>query len=156
MTQVPPTERRNPRTGDIDAQDSTGVLALLLDEDARAVEAARAATGRLAEAVDETHARLARGGRVHYFGAGASGRLARAGRHRDHADVRRAAGAVHRALRGRPAALTDSSIDREDAGALGTADAGGVGAADVAVGVTASARPRTWSGRCAGRGPRAR
>ncbi|WP_327105931.1 N-acetylmuramic acid 6-phosphate etherase [Nonomuraea glycinis] len=138
MTQVPPTERRNPRTGDIDAQDSTGVLALLLDEDARAVEAARAATGRLAEAVDETHARLARGGRVHYFGAGASGRLAVL----DATEITPTFGAppelftAHFA--GGPQALTDSSIDREDAGALGTADAGGVGAADVAVGVTAS------------------
>lgn len=138
MTEVPPTERRNPRTGDIDAQDSTGVLALLLDEDARAVEAARAASGRLAEAVDETHARLARGGRVHYFGAGASGRLAVL----DATEITPTFGAppelftAHFA--GGPQALTDSSIDREDAGALGTADAGGVGAADVAVGVTAS------------------
>ncbi|MEV0391128.1 N-acetylmuramic acid 6-phosphate etherase [Nonomuraea sp. NPDC050643] len=138
MTQVSPTERRNPRTGDIDAQEAAGILELLLEEDARAVEAARAATGQLAKAVDETHLRLARGGRVHYFGAGASGRLAVL----DATEVTPTFGAPRELFTahfaGGPAALTDSSIDREDAGALGTADAGGVGAADVAVGITAS------------------
>ncbi|SEG82996.1 N-acetylmuramic acid 6-phosphate etherase [Nonomuraea solani] len=138
MTPVPPTERRNPRTRDIDTLESAGVLGLLLDEDARAVEAARAATGPLARAVDETHLRLARGGRVHYFGAGASGRLAVL----DATEITPTFGApgglftAHFA--GGPEALTDSSIDREDAGALGAADAAGVGAADVAVGITAS------------------
>jgi N-acetylmuramic acid 6-phosphate etherase len=138
MTHLPPTERRNPRTGDIDAQDSAGILELLLDEDARAVEAARAATGDLAKAVEETHARLARGGRVHYFGAGASGRLAVL----DATEITPTFGAPRELFTahfaGGPQALTDSSIDLEDAAALGAADAGGAGAADVAVGITAS------------------
>ncbi|MEU6710968.1 N-acetylmuramic acid 6-phosphate etherase [Nonomuraea sp. NPDC046802] len=138
MTHLPPTERRNPRTGDIDTLESADVLRLLLEEDARAVEAARAATGQLARAVDETHLRLARGGRVHYFGAGASGRLAVL----DATEITPTFGAPSELFTahfaGGPKALTDSSIDREDAGALGAADAGGVGAADVAVGITAS------------------
>ncbi|GAA2453951.1 N-acetylmuramic acid 6-phosphate etherase [Actinomadura vinacea] len=135
---VPPTERRNPRTADIDALDSRDVLRLLHDEDARAVEAARGAAGALAEAVDAAHDRLARGGRVHYFGAGASGRLAVL----DATEITPTFG-VPRDLftahfAGGVAAVADSSIDAEDAAEQGAADAGGLDAASVAVGVTAS------------------
>ncbi|MFI7634553.1 N-acetylmuramic acid 6-phosphate etherase [Nonomuraea sp. NPDC049400] len=135
---APPTERRNPRTAAIDTLASSDVLRLLLDEDARAVEAARAATDRLARAVDEAHARLSRGGSVHYFGAGASGRLAVL----DATEITPTFG-VERGLftahfAGGAAALTDSSVDREDAEELGAADAQGLDETSVAVGVTAS------------------
>ncbi|MEV4116282.1 N-acetylmuramic acid 6-phosphate etherase [Nonomuraea sp. NPDC049695] len=139
MTQVaPPTERRNPRTAGIDTLESADVLRLLLDEDARAVEAARAATGPLARAVDEAHLRLSGGGGVHYFGAGASGRLAVL----DATEITPTFG-VERGLftahfAGGAAALTDSSVDQEDAEELGAADAQVLGERDVAVGITAS------------------
>ena len=70
------TEDRNSRTADIDLWPTDRVVDALLAEDAMAVEAARAAGPALAKAVDLALPRLAAGGRVHYFGAGASGRLA--------------------------------------------------------------------------------
>ncbi|MGN9839329.1 N-acetylmuramic acid 6-phosphate etherase [Nonomuraea sp. H19] len=135
---TPPTEGRNPRTAAIDTLESGDVLRLLLDEDARAVEAARAATGPLARAVDEAHLRLSRGGSVHYFGAGASGRLAVL----DATEITPTFGVARELFTahfaGGPAALTDSSVDREDAEELGAADAGTLGENSVAIGITAS------------------
>ncbi|MFG2007142.1 N-acetylmuramic acid 6-phosphate etherase [Spirillospora sp. NPDC048911] len=139
MTQaLPPTEHRNPRTTDIDTLESPDVLRLLVDEDSHAVEAVRAATGPLARAVDEAHRRLGRGGTVHYFGAGASGRLAVL----DATEITPTFGAprglftAHFA--GGAAAVGDSSIDREDSEAMGAADAEGLTADSVAIGITAS------------------
>jgi N-acetylmuramic acid 6-phosphate etherase len=139
MPQVaPPTERRNPRTTAIDTLESGDVLRLLLEEDARAVEAARAATGPLARAVEEAHSRLGRGGSVHYFGAGASGRLAVL----DATEITPTFGVARELFTahfaGGPGALTDSSVDREDAEELGAADAGALAESSVAIGITAS------------------
>ncbi|MEU4828350.1 N-acetylmuramic acid 6-phosphate etherase [Actinomadura sp. NPDC023710] len=139
MTQaLPPTEHRNPRTTDIDTLGSADVLRLLVDEDVHAVEAVRAAIGPLAEAVDEARLRLGRGGTVHYFGAGASGRLAVL----DATEITPTYGAsrdlftAHFA--GGSTAVADSSIDREDSEAMGAADADGLDADSVAIGITAS------------------
>src|ERR1700722_528554 len=76
LAALPPTERRNPRTTDIDLLPTRAVLGLLLAEDAAAVSAVRPVLGILAEIVDEAADRIGRGGRVHYFGAGSSGRIA--------------------------------------------------------------------------------
>ncbi|MCG5217998.1 N-acetylmuramic acid 6-phosphate etherase [Streptosporangium sp. KLBMP 9127] len=139
MTQVaPPTERRNPRTADIDTMETRDVLRLLREEDARAVEAVGAATGRLAQAVDEAHRRLVLGGTVHYFGAGASGRLAVL----DATEITPTFG-VPRDLftahfAGGLAAVTDSSADHEDSAELGAADAAALDETSVAIGITAS------------------
>ncbi|MFI7124364.1 N-acetylmuramic acid 6-phosphate etherase [Nonomuraea sp. NPDC050153] len=139
MPQVaPPTESRNPRTADIDTLESGDVLRLLLDEDAGAVEAARAAAGPLARAVDEAHLRLPRGGGVHYFGAGASGRLAVLDATEITPTFGVAGGLFTAHFAGGAAALTDSSIDQEDAEELGAADARALDERDVAVGITAS------------------
>ncbi|NRQ32223.1 N-acetylmuramic acid 6-phosphate etherase [Nonomuraea sp. NN258] len=141
---APPTERRNPRTTDIDTLESSDVLRLLLAEDAAGVQAAAAAGDQLARAVDAAHARIAEGGHVHYFGAGASGRLAVL----DATEIRPTFGmdlfTAHFA--GGPAALTDPAIDREDADALGAADAGALDATSVAIGITASGSTRYVAG----------
>src|SRR5260370_16875584 len=52
------------------------LLELMHVEDKRAVEAVHAALDRIADAVGQIAARLRSGGRLHYFGAGTSGRLA--------------------------------------------------------------------------------
>jgi hypothetical protein len=70
------TERRNPRTLDIDRQSSLDLLRTLHAEDALVPEAVAEALPRLALAVDLAVTALGAGGRVHYFGAGTSGRLA--------------------------------------------------------------------------------
>lgn len=70
------TERRNPRTLDIDRQSSLDLLRTLHAEDALVPEVVAEALPRLALAVDLAVTALGAGGRVHYFGAGTSGRLA--------------------------------------------------------------------------------
>src|SRR5947209_12748175 len=71
-----PTERRNPRTTDIDLLDTLAALRRLNDEDQLVAGAVRAALPTLAQAVDLSLSRWQRGGRVVLFGAGTSGRLA--------------------------------------------------------------------------------
>ncbi|GGL86705.1 N-acetylmuramic acid 6-phosphate etherase [Nakamurella endophytica] len=72
---VSTTEDSNPRTSDIDVVDSLTALRMLNAEDARVPGAVAAALPALAGLVDAAVDRVARGGRVHYFGAGTSGRL---------------------------------------------------------------------------------
>ena len=71
-----PTERRNPRTLEIDTLPTLEVLELLNAEDSRVPPAVRAALPALARAVDAAVERYQSGGTVHYFGAGTSGRIA--------------------------------------------------------------------------------
>ena len=71
-----PTERTNPRTTDIDLLPTLDVLHLLNAEDRTVPEAVGRALPELAKAVDMAVAALRAGGRVHYVGAGTSGRLA--------------------------------------------------------------------------------
>jgi N-acetylmuramic acid 6-phosphate etherase len=73
---VPRTEARNPRTVDIDVLATRAVLELLHAEDEIVPGAVRPVLGTLAAIVDEAAWRIRQGGRVHYFGAGSSGRIA--------------------------------------------------------------------------------
>ncbi|MFI5730511.1 N-acetylmuramic acid 6-phosphate etherase [Kribbella sp. NPDC051587] len=71
-----PTEQRNPRTLAIDAVGTTEILRMVNAEDASVAGAVAAVVPQLAEAVDRAVEAVRSGGRVHYFGAGTSGRLA--------------------------------------------------------------------------------
>jgi N-acetylmuramic acid 6-phosphate etherase len=71
-----PTEGRNPQTTEIDRLSTLDVLRLLNAEDATVAGAVAAALPALARAVDLVVTALRGGGRVHYVGAGTSGRLA--------------------------------------------------------------------------------
>lgn len=131
------TEDRNPATVQIDTLDSQAAIEAILAEDLVGVQAAIGAAGQLAELVEAAQERLAAGGRIHYFGAGASGRLAFI----DVTESRPTFGLedvfVWHFPGGAPA-LLDSAIDEEDAEAAGAAEAGELGPKDVAIGVTAS------------------
>lgn len=70
-----PTEARNPRTVRIDELDTIEVLRLINSEDQRVPGAVAATLEELAIAVDLAVTALRGGGRVHYFGAGSSGRI---------------------------------------------------------------------------------
>ena len=134
----PSTEDRNPATVDIDTWPAQRAIEAILAEDARGVQAAVQVSDRLAELVEVAHERLQSGGRIHYFGAGASGRLA----FLDATESRPTFGnppelfTAH--FPGGDPALLDSTIDQEDAGAAGGRDAAAVREGDVAIGVTAS------------------
>jgi N-acetylmuramic acid 6-phosphate etherase len=101
------------------------------------VEAATRAVGDVTRAVDAVLDRLELGGRVHYFGAGDSGRLALA----DAAEIRPTFGIDKRLFTahfpGGWKAVMDSTVDLEDSADLGYQDAAELTSEDVAFGVTA-------------------
>ncbi len=135
-----PTEARNPRTVDIDRLGTLELLRALNAEDRLVPEAVAAALPILAQVVDATAARLGAGGRLHYFGAGTSGRVAIM----DAAELVPTFGldpstvVAHHA--GGPEALYRPAESVEDDADLGALDAAGVTGADVALGLTASGR----------------
>ena len=75
-SKVPPTEAISSRSAGLDLLSTPRLVELLIAEQRDAVEAAMTRTEVISEAVDEIAARLARGGILHYVGAGTSGRLA--------------------------------------------------------------------------------
>src|SRR5271166_6106894 len=70
------TEEINPSTADLDVLDTHELLHRINDEDRRAAWAVERELDVIGAAVDAIAQRLARGGRLHYFGAGTSGRIA--------------------------------------------------------------------------------
>jgi N-acetylmuramic acid 6-phosphate etherase len=72
---LPPTEQTNPRSRDLDRLGTLEMLQVMNAEDAQVTGAVRACLPQIAQAVDEIAARLQRGGRLIYTGAGTSGRL---------------------------------------------------------------------------------
>jgi N-acetylmuramic acid 6-phosphate etherase len=69
------SEEKHPRAGELDGFDTVALLELMNAEDQRAVAAVANHIGAIAGAVDAIASRLRAGGRLHYFGAGTSGRL---------------------------------------------------------------------------------
>ena len=136
----PRTEERNQRTRDIDTVPTLELLALLNAEDATVAGAVKEALPVLATVVDLVVERLRAGGRVHYFGAGSSGRIGVA----DAAEVVPTFGtdprvfiAHHAGGDGAVASAVEGAEDDED---LGRQAAATLTPADVAVGLSASGR----------------
>ena len=71
-----PTEARNPLSVSIDKMPILDVLRLMNEEDAGVPAAVAAVLPDLARVVELAIQRRSQGGRIHYFGAGTSGRLA--------------------------------------------------------------------------------
>ena len=69
------TERRNPRSVDIDLFPTERILRIINAEDSQVAAAVSAAVPQIAKAVDEAVEAIRRGGRVLYVGAGSSGRI---------------------------------------------------------------------------------
>jgi N-acetylmuramic acid 6-phosphate etherase len=74
-TALPITEQENPRSKDLSSQSTAEIVALMNDEDAQVAAAVQRVLGEIVRAVDETVARLSKGGRLFYTGTGTSGRL---------------------------------------------------------------------------------
>lgn len=134
------TEERNPRTLDIDQLPTRQLLERLNAEDALVPAAVAAALPEVAVAVDWAVEALRAGGRLHYFGAGSSGRIAAL----DAAEVPPTfglpLGSVVAHLAGGKDAIQVAVEGVEDDETLGVASAAEVGAPDLVVGVTASGR----------------
>lgn len=133
-----PTEEVNPRTAEIDLVPTLELVRLLNNEDRRVADAVAAVLPTLARLVDAAASRVSSGGRVHYFGAGTSGRLGVL----DAAELLPTFGVgdgvvvAHQA--GGAAAFLQAVEDAEDDD--GGSDAADIAAADVVVGLAASGR----------------
>ncbi len=135
---LPATERRNDRTADIDIVPTVDLLRLLNAQDALVAAAVAALAPVLAEVVDVTAGLLRSGGRVHYFGAGSSGRIGVL----DAAEVVPTFGIepgifiAHQA--GGEDAVRRAIEGAEDWPSLGAEAGAGVAAGDIAIGLSAS------------------
>ena len=69
------TEARNPRTAGIDRASSARIVELIQSEDRGVPDAVAEQAAAIATLIDRVAARLCRGGRLFYVGAGTSGRL---------------------------------------------------------------------------------
>ena len=75
MSDLPATEGRSERTRDLDTRATVDVVRLIVDDQRRAADAVLAQRAAIAQVVEEISQRVRAGGRVHYVGAGTSGRL---------------------------------------------------------------------------------
>ena len=71
------SERPHPRADELDSLSTLELVELMHAEDRRAIEAVRPCLDTIALAVDRIAEQLKAGGRLHYFGAGTSGRIAK-------------------------------------------------------------------------------
>jgi N-acetylmuramic acid 6-phosphate etherase len=135
-----PTEERNLRTVDIDTQPTIDLVRMISQEDHRVPAAVAATLPLIADAVDYAVETLRAGGRMHYFGAGTSGRLAVI----DAAELPPTYGIepgrviAHHA--GGRDALLQAVEEVEDNMELGARDAAEVRVGDFAIGISASGR----------------
>lgn len=130
------TEAVRPGTHDLDARPIGEVVALLVAAEGEAHHAVAAAVPEIAAAAEAIAARLERGGRLIYAGAGTPGRLGVL----DAAECAPTFGTdlVRGVIAGGPAALTEAIEGAEDA--FDPADLADLTAADALVGITASGR----------------
>jgi N-acetylmuramic acid 6-phosphate etherase len=137
---IAPTEERNPGTLDIDLAGTLDVLRMISDEDATVPGAVRAVLPALAVAVDLATEALRFGHRVHYFGAGTSGRIAvmDAAELIPTYNIDPSHVVAHQA--GGPEAVRRALENVEDQESNGAAEGGQLQPGDVAVGLTASGR----------------
>ncbi|MDO3702148.1 N-acetylmuramic acid 6-phosphate etherase [Micromonospora sp. C28SCA-DRY-2] len=136
-----PTERRNPLSVDLDLMSTREVLSVINEADRRVPGAVAAVLDEIAETVDLAVTALRAGRRVHYFGAGTSGRLGVL-------DVAELAPTFNSPrhwfcahLAGGPDAMWQAVENVEDDEPAGAAEAAGcVRSGDVVVGLAASGR----------------
>jgi N-acetylmuramic acid 6-phosphate etherase len=144
MTDAPeppsPTEARNPRTVDIDQLSTLELLRRINDEDARIPAAVRAVLPDLAALVETALRAVRAGRRVHYFGAGSSGRVGLIDAVELVPTYGIPADVVVAHLAGGDAAIRVAVEGLEDEPREGARDAADVVAGDVAIGLTASGR----------------
>jgi len=128
------TEAVRPNLDDLDARPIGEIVALLVDAEGDAHAAVAVAVPRIATAAEAIAARLQRGGRLIYAGAGTPGRLGVL----DAAECGPTFGTdvVRGVIAGGPAALTAAIEGAEDT--FDPADLADLSAADALVGITAS------------------
>jgi len=138
------SENLHPRADELDDLTAFDFVELMHAEDVKAVEAMRPQLHHVARAVDQIVQRLRSGGRMHYFGAGTSGLIARLDAAECPATFGVAAGVVQ--------AHSADEPDQEDDRDLGieAATQAGLRSNDVVVGISASGRTAYVLGAFAG------
>ncbi|MGB7211202.1 MAG: N-acetylmuramic acid 6-phosphate etherase [Gemmatimonadales bacterium] len=134
------TERRNPRTRDLDIASSLELVDLINAEDATVAAAVAAARVDIARAIDLIVAAFTAGGRLLYIGAGTSGRLGVLDASECPPTFGTAPAMVVGIIAGGFPALVKPAEGAEDDAGAGAAemDARQVGPKDVVVGIAAS------------------
>ncbi|MCZ2157485.1 MAG: N-acetylmuramic acid 6-phosphate etherase [Bryobacterales bacterium] len=136
------TEQRNPATTGIDRMNTSELLCILNDEDAKVAAAVRAVLPKIAEALDLITAAMQSGARLFYAGAGTSGRLGVLDASECPPTFNVPSGLVTGFIAGGDSALRHSVEGAEDSREQGSADldAYGFSKGDVLVGIAASGR----------------
>jgi N-acetylmuramic acid 6-phosphate etherase len=135
------TERRNPRTVDIDLASSIEIVDLMASEDAQVPIAVAAQRLAIAQAIDIAETTFRAGGRLFYVGAGTSGRLGVLDASECPPTFGTDPDLVQGLIAGGPAALTRAQEGAEDRPESGAKDleARRATAHDFVVGIAASA-----------------
>jgi N-acetylmuramic acid 6-phosphate etherase len=136
-TALATTERRNPASTRLDELSSLEILRLMNAADREAVDAVEPVLGPLSELVEAALEQVRRGGRVHYFGAGTSGRLGVL----DASEIPPTFGRTDTEIghiAGGDIALREAIENSEDSVSAGEEDAAALGPLDVAIGLAAS------------------
>jgi N-acetylmuramic acid 6-phosphate etherase len=136
------TERRNPASEGIDGLPAARILAIINGEDGKAAEAVGREIPRIAQAVEAIVARMERGGRLFYIGAGTSGRLGVLDAAECAPTFNVPPELVQGIIAGGEAALARATEASEDDPALGASDLDtrGFSGGDALVGIAASGR----------------
>ncbi|SIO60247.1 N-acetylmuramic acid 6-phosphate etherase [Singulisphaera sp. GP187] len=136
------TEARNPESEAVDRLSARDLVALMITEDAKAVEAVRAESDAIATAIEWAADRFGRGGRLIYVGAGTSGRLGVLDASECPPTFSVPPSMVVGLIAGGPTALTRAVEGAEDDPAQGAADllALSITALDLVVGIASSGR----------------
>ncbi len=136
------TEQVNPATRDIDRMTTLEMVRAMNVEDASVAGAVAQALPQIAAAIEAIAARLRRGGRLIYMGAGTSGRLGVLDASECPPTFNVSPEMIVGCVAGGPMALARSQEDQEDSAEGGQADAArlNIGEADALVGITASGR----------------
>ncbi|MEO5817447.1 MAG: N-acetylmuramic acid 6-phosphate etherase [Gemmatimonadaceae bacterium] len=142
MHQIDPrvTERRNPRTQQIDLADSLGIVDLMIAEDRTVPDAVATQRAHIADAITAAEQTFRAGGRLFYVGAGTSGRLGVLDASECPPTFGTPPEMVQGIIAGGPAALTSAQEGAEDSLDQARIDlaARGVRAGDMVVGIAAS------------------
>lgn len=140
MPDLPITEQQNPSTTELDRLGTVELLHRINDEDRRVAWAVEREIEAIAAAVDAIADRLRSGGRMHYFGAGTSGRIGVLDASEIPPTFSTPTDLVVGHIAGGNAALTSAVESAEDDEKSGVDEvkASGIGPGDVVVGLSAS------------------
>ena len=136
------TEQRNPVSAEIDTASTVTMLEIINSEDQKVAVAVANALPQIANALDAIYARVERGGRLFYIGAGTSGRLGVLDAAECPPTFNVPPDMVQGIIAGGEKALSRATEATEDDPAMGANDllSHGFGTADVLVGIAASGR----------------